>query len=155
MGGGTNLKQCPVDTSAGLSPRGRGNLFKERIEDADSRSIPAWAGEPSPSRPANPRIAVYPRVGGGTIISGTGDSYNTGLSPRGRGNLLRRKVKRSIHGSIPAWAGEPSPNSVLAIDFRVYPRVGGGTPLQIITVPKELGLSPRGRGNRYHQRHSK
>ena len=98
-------------------------------------------------------VPVYPRVGGGTLVS----SYTaftafraSGLSPRGRGN---RKADRSLYPifrSIPAWAGEPLRAALQHLDVTVYPRVGGGTypgdniPLRIV------GLSPRGRGNPLH-----
>ena len=50
-------------------------------------------------------------------------------------------------GSIPAWAGEPPPGKT-GLDCRwVYPRVGGGTALAVVSVLWMLGLSPRGRGN--------
>ena len=51
-----------------------------------------------------------------------------GLSPRGRGNLVRRGAGSITHRSIPAWAGEPAENPDVVATVR--------------------GLSPRGRGNR-------
>ena len=87
---------------AGLSPRGRGNPHKKSKEFTLLWSIPAWAG-------------------------GTGDlpilhSVAWGLSPRGRGNRAL-----TCRGSIPAWAGEPTTTENMAMRWRVYPRVGGGT----------------------------
>ena len=54
-------------------------------------------------------MSVYPRVGGGT--ESVTDSIHAvcGLSPRGRGNLSTMVVAATRAGSIPAWAGEPSP----------------------------------------------
>ena len=71
------------------------------------RSIPAWAGEPPGQRETKALEKVYPRVGGGaqkTYIDGQRD---TGLSPRGRGSQEDDHARPSLHGSIPAWAGEP------------------------------------------------
>ena len=52
------------------------------------RSIPAWAGEPKLKNILIGLAEVYPRVGGGTARNVPDHSNITGLSPRGRGNLL-------------------------------------------------------------------
>ena len=127
-------------------------------------SIPAWAGEPCTYRRVlSPRgggtiivlnrlVTVYPRVGGGTIVSNTippslgvyprvgGGTLSIGLSPRGRGNpsngMMPMPYPRvgggtqlvySSDRSIPAWAGEPSSSTRPIFVGSVYPRVGGGT----------------------------
>ena len=46
VGGGTVAALGPVSLAAGLSPRGRGNLYRPKEHGAWCRSIPAWAGEP-------------------------------------------------------------------------------------------------------------
>ena len=71
-----------------------------------------------------------------------------GLSPRVRGNLDRRRVADPGAGSIPACAGEPRAARHRAARLRVYPRVCGGTPPDLIDDTRMLGLSPRVRGNR-------
>ena len=48
----------------GLSPRGRGNLRRERRQIACTWSIPAWAGQPTLRLEWEWRCWVYPRVGG-------------------------------------------------------------------------------------------
>ena len=55
--------------------------------------------------------------------------YNTGLSPRGRGNQERLDAHFERVGSIPAWAGEPRGPRWTGRVREVYPRVGGGTTL--------------------------
>ena len=70
-----------------------------------------------------------------------------GLSPRVRGNRVDRGRRCVRQGSIPACAGEPSIHRSLAIDWRVYPRVCGGTCVDGITLSVHTGLSPRVRGN--------
>ena len=115
---------------------------------APLRSIPAWAGEPVPAYPCDTPVAVYPRVGGGTITRCIARNAGTGLSPRGRGNQASAAVSMPLAGSIPAWAGEPVTWRRLALTARVYPRVGGGTRGLICQVMTLEGLSPRGRGNR-------
>ena len=51
---------------AGLSPRVRGNLNADRVAARSRGSIPACAGEPTPSSPMRSPWKVYPRVCGGT-----------------------------------------------------------------------------------------
>ena len=70
-----------------------------------------------------------------------------GLSPRGRGNQWDMLGWDRLEGSIPAWAGEPSPLLSSSAGGKVYPRVGGGTPWLTWSVVMHQGLSPRGRGN--------
>ncbi len=55
--------------------------------------------------------------------------------------------KPLMAGSIPACAGEPRPDGVGCHNFKVYPRVCGGTILTSLLVLSMLGLSPRVRGN--------
>ena len=131
----------------GLSPRGRGNPVAIGYGNIPGRSIPAWAGEPDPRSPVSTWCTVYPRVGGGTTVTGAGNCAGAGLSPRGRGNHEHSIYPREPLRSIPAWAGEPWPYGISRPEKWVYPRVGGGTLnlFQCFTVGS--GLSPRGRGN--------
>ena len=70
-----------------------------------------------------------------------------GLSPRVRGNPSPEPSLLFHPGSIPACAGEPSKPPVWPIQGRVYPRVCGGTNLEMLGGAAEAGLSPRVRGN--------
>ncbi len=70
-----------------------------------------------------------------------------GLSPRGRGNLVPVWDDVRVIGSIPAWAGEPGSGEDGPRLYKVYPRVGGGTPDGTPAECAAWGLSPRGRGN--------
>ena len=131
----------------GLSPRGRGNPIDQPERGQDLRSIPAWAGKPwtLPKPPGSP--GVYPRVGGETVGNAVTVTISGGLSPRGRGNLV--SVRGGCPGvrSIPAWAGKPRPRPPRPAPRRVYPRVGGETGRTSQASARDLGLSPRGRGN--------
>ena len=71
----------------------------------------------------------------------------TGLSPRVRGNRIRRLRKRGRVGSIPARAGQPRPTRRTLLDRRVYPRACGATVLTPFVPLIWGGLSPRVRGN--------
>ena len=107
VGGGTNHPSIRPLPLGGLSPRGRGNPRALRVVERQSGSIPAWAGEPGSGGGGILSFRVYPRVGGGTIHTETRAHTRKGLSPRGRGNLDRIRLRRVHAGSIPAWAGEP------------------------------------------------
>ena len=64
-------------------------MFRDVLQLA-VRSIPAWAGEPRSGPASAPLCRVYPRVGGGTITGGNNRFTPEGLSPRGRGNPLKK-----------------------------------------------------------------
>ena len=147
MGGGTAGGPGGVRGDGGLSPRGRGNQLFHLAPGPCDGSIPAWAGEPVSPRTSCSPLAVYPRVGGGTSRMDRMRRHDDGLSPRGRGNRVRRPDRMAGNRSIPAWAGEPAVAPCTAPMPRVYPRVGGGTSgWQWESYPR-WGLSPRGRGN--------
>ncbi len=148
VGGGTSGTPYGLCPSGGLSPRGRGNPTGATAAAFKTRTIPAWAGEPSVAASVGTVREDYPRVGGGTQETDVLEQYDTGLSPRGRGNPSPSVVTSMDAGTIPAWAGEPGVGiSMLAVSSD-YPRVGGGTgPTQAVESPP-TGLSPRGRGNR-------
>ena len=132
----------------GLSPRGRGNRQDQPIRGLAGRSIPAWAGKPSGCPRFRWTRRVYPRVGGETSLIGSPHITHSGLSPRGRGNLRQHHLGLSPEGSIPAWAGKPGCAGHYRPFPRVYPRVGGETTCGISYLEPDVGLSPRGRGNR-------
>ena len=70
-----------------------------------------------------------------------------GLSPRVRGNPLDALSARSRCGTIPACAGEPQLGGLRRARRRDYPRVCGGTVLNLGGHKRFEGLSPRVRGN--------
>ena len=87
-------------------------------------------------------------MGGGTYWTIDPGIFESGLSPRGRGNRIADGSAGPRYRSIPAWAGEPKGGATVTWVGQVYPRVGGGTPNRLSGQVKVLGLSPRGRGNR-------
>ena len=64
--GGTAGARLPARAGGGLSPRVRGNPWKEPRSTPSWGSIPACAGEPSCGADAHRFAGVYPRVCGGT-----------------------------------------------------------------------------------------
>ena len=100
--------------------------------------------EDSPRPRTAPSAAQQPGTAGPLAIR---HFTNPGLSPRSRGQpgLLSHSPG---HGRIiPAPAGEPCSWRTLWRDDPVYPRVGGGTLLDVDISGDTKGLSPRGRGN--------
>ena len=146
--GGTAPAQARTVAFGGLSPRVRGNRRTKAAAVGYNRSIPACAGEPLAHFAELTDGAVYPRVCGGTQTQVIPLRPHLGLSPRVRGNLLRRQKQIWLRWSIPACAGEPRPRAARTPKFRVYPRVCGGTAAQAAVMLDERGLSPRVRGNR-------
>ena len=65
VGGGNADKIQTGLLATGLSPRGRGKLYRATGKSQKARSIPAWAGETYPSTARAGFATVYPRVGGG------------------------------------------------------------------------------------------
>ena len=149
MCGGTSC--CPpiAGRPCGLSPRVRGNRFRNTRRPGAAGSIPACAGEPSCSWSSVNAGPVYPRVCGGTRKPGVAATSTMGLSPRVRGNRPMTPPPPSAPPSIPACAGEPASQRSISLDLWVYPRVCGGTTATATGRPARKGLSPRVRGNRY------
>ena len=121
-------------------------------------SIPACAGEPSPTRRAIQvcyRSEVYPRVCGGAFVSAraAGHLHERGLSPRVRGEPDVRRggsTWRPPSGLSPRVRG-----SHLVSSVRRAPRLRGlsprvrGSPVATLTPAsrRHVGLSPRVRGS--------
>ena len=146
-GGTVSAGRSPC-SSAGLSPRVRGNPSRRSRTDGRLGSIPASAGEPRGRRRIPRRREVYPRECGGTIGDLTYAERAEGLSPRVRGNPRPTSAVRWWIGSIPASAGEPDVRGRWRRGARVYPRECGGTPIGKSMSVDRQGLSPRVRGNR-------
>ena len=70
-----------------------------------------------------------------------------GLSPRVRGNHAMLSLIPYDMGSIPARAGEPHGGEKIIMRWRVYPRACGGTRAAVRQRDRDVGLSPRVRGN--------
>ena len=146
--GGTNPRNRTPDTTLGLSPPVRGNLFPDATAPPHIRSIPACAGEPAPRQTPALSAPVYPRLCGGTSITVAGFCHRPGLSPPVRGNRLLHRFLRPYRGSIPACAGEPVCRRMRNGARAVYPRLCGGTSMRFIRFRRHYGLSPPVRGNR-------
>ena len=128
----------------GLSPRMRGNRRRNAPQAPRRGSNPAYAGELVQDGTGPAVAAVYPRVCGGTRGRYWNRRKSGGLSPRMRGNRAAVSARCCHSGSIPAYAGEPSQVIARRPQYRVYPRVCGGTNLnrgcwQIAVYPRICG----------------
>ena len=130
VGGGNKSRLGGVLSTSGLSPRGRGKLRDQPEELERLRSIPAWAGETRQSESHARASQVYPRVGGGNMLSMSASVRMRGLSPRGRGKPRLGISAFESPRSIPAWAGETFDTADRNRRPQVYPRVGGGNILR-------------------------
>ena len=151
MRGGTPFHLFLNGYFKGLSPRARGNHPTFLIAIIRTRSIPACAGEPLNRPKSKCRIRVYPRVRGGTFVSGGNNLAINGVSPRARGNQPESPGIPLDARSIPACAGEPRLSGPPKGPNAVYPRVRGGTAYDADSTRKLRGLSPRARGNQARQ----
>ena len=115
-----------------------------------ARSIPACAGEPLRRKGYDYQRWVYPRVCGGTPYHRTVPAARNGLSPRVRGNPDVLAPILTGGRSIPACAGEPLASAGRSPTGMVYPRVCGGTRERAFAIVGDTGLSPRVRGNQFH-----
>ena len=118
-----------------------------RTSPKSLRSIPARAGEPPHHAHGHCQPGVYPRACGGTRPQSGERLLPWGLSPRVRGNLPKEAAIAREDGSIPARAGEPVARSPGIRSRWVYPRACGGTADYPARADRQLGLSPRVRGN--------
>ena len=126
---------------------GRGSHDVEIISWKPYRSIPAWAGKPSPSASSVGPSKVHPRVGGEACASNGRTTATCGPSPRGRGSLSGGLYQAPSFGSIPAWAGKPSLGAEDLPCRTVHPRVGGEALSRERKINRMKGPSPRGRGS--------
>ena len=110
-------------------------------------SIPARAGQPRPHRQPGPATRVHPRASGATACGRGSSAHVRGPSPRERGNLVALLEPHVLGGSIPARAGQPSPESGLHRGPEVHPRASGATRACQEVGVKPRGPSPRERGN--------
>ncbi len=131
----------------GPSPLARGSPQLGQRRARHRGSIPARAGEPSPTTRRCTRPRVHPRSRGGagaTVATGTG---HLGPSPLARGSRLETGDWRLERGSIPARAGEPTRAESQRPAKKVHPRSRGGAQSPVGSTREKGGPSPLARGS--------
>ena len=126
--GGTLAVSAIAEEIGGLSPRMRGNPYRELAYAEADRSIPAYAGKPILAKLYRILPEVYPRVCGGTTFARYIVRFWGRLSPRMRGKPYCNRHRNQAPASIPAYAGETGQAGGRRRPDRVYPRVCGGNP---------------------------
>ena len=111
--------------SAGSSPHTRGTPGATLVYSAQSRFIPAYAGNTSrtPARPDTP--TVHPRIRGEHFIDQKPVVFVAGSSPHTRGTQDRRLRAVSVERFIPAYAGNTSTHDLCDNLQPVHPRIRG------------------------------
>ena len=104
--GGISHTRSALRTSAGASPRARGNREARRAVLLSLGCIPASAGESGHRESCVLRGGVHPRERGGITSAPIAVGTWQGASPRARGNPDTRDDLRLHCGCIPASAGE-------------------------------------------------
>ena len=145
--GATRLFMLIGPFGRGPSPLTRGNQRARAGDGGRGRSIPAHAGQPSPSCVKKAASRVHPRSRGATAIISGMSSIQMGPSPLTRGNLVDSLGQAVPLGSIPAHAGQPRSDRRCAARSRVHPRSRGATCRCEETTCPRLGPSPLTRGN--------
>ena len=148
-GGGNRRRYNIANTTAGLSPHGRGKRAETPPGGSPPGSIPARAGETAGLEIKDHRSGVYPRTGGGNPVYHHHICCLAGLSPHGRGKPITPPLPRIWERSIPARAGETAIPRMMIPPAMVYPRTGGGNGIKSANALPITGLSPHGRGKRY------
>ena len=114
-----------IEARAGSSPRMRGTQGAHVPHRRTAGIIPAYAGNTSPSRSANPMAKDHPRVCGehkgfyGHALEAWGSS------PRMRGTLSEERNVDNKTGIIPAYAGNTRKRRPTENGLGDHPRVCG------------------------------
>ena len=145
--GGAGNVAASAGVNPGRSPRARGSPRGVVIPDVDIGSIPAGAGEPSPTAAAPAPTRVDPRGRGGAHPAAPVRGGDRGRSPRARGSLRHAPGLQVRHGSIPAGAGEPRYRASRSTGNWVDPRGRGGADEVFVGIVLTAGRSPRARGS--------
>ncbi len=132
----------------GRSPRVRGRRKRNVRRQRLAGSIPAGAGETASSRACCRRRWVDPRGCGGDYQQPPSASQSLGRSPRVRGRPSPDDAGPSLHGSIPAGAGETRVLRAMEEVLGVDPRGCGGDIWLFGLGAVKRGRSPRVRGRR-------
>ena len=131
----------------GPSPRVRGSPHAPGDGSTRSRSIPACAGKPRPSRLTAAWSRVHPRVCGEATRPATRPLAHPGPSPRVRGSHGLVASALPQQGSIPACAGKPGAIARRDGNAAVHPRVCGEAVDRRPDRMRHPGPSPRVRGS--------
>ena len=124
-----------------LSPRTRGEQKVLFPHPPFCRSIPAHAGGARERTGDDRLVWVYPPACGGNISRRVVEVYETGLSPRMRGEPVTPEAPLGECGSIPRMRGIPDRTHATLFTHGLSPRRQGGA-IRADFVKAAEGLSP-------------
>ena len=131
---------------AGSSPRMRGTARRFKSRDADTRFIPAHAGNRDLAMAYRRSTSVHPRACGEQANSLCWNCSSDGSSPRMRGTAGPAGQPRRPTRFIPAHAGNRSSAAENSADRSVHPRACGEQVKLRDLDGRADGSSPRMRG---------
>ena len=147
--------RLPTHPQAGSSPRMRGTPRRHASHRGGVGIIPAYAGNTITLSAMHEAYWDHPRVCGEHATGASTQVNCTGSSPRMRGTLQVTQVEREAVGIIPAYAGNTWPPAVAWCKAWDHPRVCGEHLLCVVGRREEQGSSPRMRGTRIDDEHSR
>ena len=132
--------------STGSSPRMRGTLISAVNPRLDHVIIPAYAGNTGYHPARHRQTRDHPRVCGEHLRARPEGCAGWGSSPRMRGTQSVHTSRMSVHGIIPAYAGNTSFFQRSSSNYRDHPRVCGEHFPIVACCGMAWGSSPRMRG---------
>ena len=143
-------EQPPGDGCAqgglGSSPRTRGTASAPRWPPAETRFIPAHAGNRTRIGNRQRPFPVHPRARGEQSTWRAHASACAGSSPRTRGTVDLARPRLRLRRFIPAHAGNSRPGAPTPPPAPVHPRARGEQVLTTFGRDSGYGSSPRTRG---------
>ena len=132
--------------ATGSSPRVRGRPVGGGDCAGRCGLIPAGAGQTSDAHAAHAPTRAHPRGCGADRSRHLDSSFQAGSSPRVRGRRENGEQPISLHGLIPAGAGQTKEPYPGAYQRQAHPRGCGADILNWLFDHNDKGSSPRVRG---------
>ena len=136
----------PLHPPPGSSPRTRGTASAPRWPPAETRFIPAHAGNSSSADMGRALNTVHPRARGEQCAAAWDAAWAAGSSPRTRGTVPMDGLRPGTSRFIPAHAGNSFNSSASDMGQPVHPRARGEQVSGVTSSNVSGGSSPRTRG---------
>ena len=150
--GANTTTKPPTRRNNGSSPRMRGKLFDRNHITANTRIIPAHAGQTSVMESSSSPSADHPRACGANSWHCLHRPRPNGSSPRMRGKRIVENRVRKSRRIIPAHAGQTGTRATHSHAPSDHPRACGANFMVFFTNCSYSGSSPRMRG-KLHRSH--
>ena len=137
---------CADFNASGSSPRMRGTLPAQRVDDRRAGLIPTYAGNTRAIWRWRARARAHPHVCGEHYHRHPGVVFIWGSSPRMRGTLINPPLDTLLPGLIPTYAGNTLHSVRCSRTIWAHPHVCGEHLAPHPFGTTRLGSSPRMRG---------